>query len=138
MTSISRLLLCNTLAYRAYFTKKMKYTEYGPFKRYSTRVVSELTHKHYTRLERHAREKYSSLLQKFENYNRKKFYNIGPWVVPLEQVGHFSPAKNLVLYVDVLQSRKRVLVGQIFEFVKRILFLKTYSGDGLAPSSQTV
>jgi hypothetical protein len=29
-------------------------------------------------------------------------------------------------------------IDQIFEFVKLILFLKTYLGGGLAPSSQTV
>jgi hypothetical protein len=30
-------------------------------------------------LERSARDKHSSLLRKFVNYRRKKFYNIGPW-----------------------------------------------------------
>jgi hypothetical protein len=32
----------------------------------------------------------------------------------------------------------KILVGQIFEFVKLILFLKTYLWGGLAPSSQTL
>jgi hypothetical protein len=32
-----------------------------------------------TRLERLARDKNSSLLRKFVNYGREKFYNIGPW-----------------------------------------------------------
>ncbi len=36
------------------------------------------THK-LTRLERLGRDKPSSLLRKFVNYERKKFYNIGPW-----------------------------------------------------------
>ncbi len=31
----------------------------------------------------------------------------------------------------------RVPLGQSFEFVKFILFLKTYVGGGVAPSSQT-
>jgi hypothetical protein len=34
-----------------------------------------------TRLERHARDKYSSLLQKSVNYDRKKFYDTGPQLV---------------------------------------------------------
>jgi hypothetical protein len=34
------------------------------------------THKHLAGLER---DKRSSLLQKFVNYGRKKFYKIGPW-----------------------------------------------------------
>jgi hypothetical protein len=36
-----------------------------------------LTRKHSTRLERLAKEKDSNLLQRFINYGRKKFYNIG-------------------------------------------------------------
>jgi hypothetical protein len=35
--------------------------------------------KQYTRLERVARDKRSSLLRKFVIYDRKKIYNIGPW-----------------------------------------------------------
>jgi hypothetical protein len=31
----------------------------------------------YTRLERFTKDKHSSLVQKFVNYGRKKFYNIG-------------------------------------------------------------
>ncbi len=37
-----------------------------------------LAHKHYTRLERLARDKQCSLLRKYINYGRKKFYRIGP------------------------------------------------------------
>jgi hypothetical protein len=36
------------------------------------------TRKRYTRLERLARDKHSSLLRTLINYGRKKFYNIGP------------------------------------------------------------
>ncbi len=43
-----------------------------------TWVGSGLTCKHYTRLERLARHKHSSLLRKLVNYARKKFYSIGP------------------------------------------------------------
>jgi hypothetical protein len=38
-----------------------------------------ITHKHYTRLERLAKDKRSSLLQIFLTYGYKKFYNIVPW-----------------------------------------------------------
>ncbi len=38
-----------------------------------------LTYKHYTGLERIARDKHSSKLLTFVNYWLKKFYNIGPW-----------------------------------------------------------
>jgi hypothetical protein len=37
-----------------------------------------LTHKHVTRLERLTRDKHSSLLRKFVNYGRNKFYDTGP------------------------------------------------------------
>jgi hypothetical protein len=33
----------------------------------------------WTRLEKLARDKHSSLVQKFVNYEQKKFYDIGPW-----------------------------------------------------------
>ncbi len=39
---------------------------------------SSLASKYQTRLERSASDKNSSLLRKFVNYGRKKFYNIGP------------------------------------------------------------
>ncbi len=39
---------------------------------------SLFTHKHYTRLQRLARDKHSSLLRKSVNYDRKKFYSTGP------------------------------------------------------------
>ncbi len=42
-----------------------------------TQVSSGLTCKYYTWSERLASEKHSGLLQKFVNYGRKKFYNIG-------------------------------------------------------------
>jgi hypothetical protein len=43
-----------------------------------THVGSGLTHKHLTRLEKLSRGEHSSLLQKFVNYDSKKFHNIGP------------------------------------------------------------
>jgi hypothetical protein len=44
------------------------------------RVGSDLTHKHYTRLERLARYKESSLSYTCINYRHNKFYNIAIWV----------------------------------------------------------
>jgi hypothetical protein len=49
-------------------------------KRGETEIVSGLTHKHWTRLEKIASDKHSSLLRTFVNYEFKKFYNIGPWL----------------------------------------------------------
>jgi hypothetical protein len=46
-----------------------------PFQVLPSRVGSRLTHKHRTRLERLARDKHSSLLQTFLDYDRKKFCN---------------------------------------------------------------
>jgi hypothetical protein len=43
-----------------------------------TRVGSGLTHKHYTRLEKLARDKRSRLLQKFKNYGQKRFITLAP------------------------------------------------------------
>jgi hypothetical protein len=37
-------------------------------------------YKIHSRLEKLARGKHSSLLQKLINYGLKKFYNIGPWI----------------------------------------------------------
>ncbi len=39
---------------------------------------------------------------------------------------------------QMYEKKYRLRVGQIFEFVKLILFLKMFLGGGLAPSSQTV
>jgi hypothetical protein len=38
-----------------------------------------LTHKHLTKLETPAKNRYSSLLETFVNYSCKKFLNIPPW-----------------------------------------------------------
>ncbi len=48
-----------------------------------------------------------------------------------------SKKSNSSIYL-VADKKLRVRVGQIFEFIRLILFLKMYSGGGLAPSSQTV
>ncbi len=47
-------------------------------KRCSAELSFGLSRKHWTMLEKLARSKRSSLLRKFVNQGRKKFYNIGP------------------------------------------------------------
>ncbi len=48
-----------------------------PFRDSRLRVVDQTHQKHWTGLERLARDKHSRLLRKFINYGRKKFYNYG-------------------------------------------------------------
>jgi hypothetical protein len=57
-----------------------------------SRVFSGLTRKHYTKLERLARDKHSSLLRKYVNYGNKKFYSAGPRVEPLTGL-HYTRAE---------------------------------------------
>ncbi len=64
--------------------------------------------------------KHSSLVRKFVNYRRKKFYNIGPgWNRTLEHV---------------IISRELGPSSSNYDFVKFIIRL----GGGLSPSSHTV
>jgi hypothetical protein len=65
-------------------------SESGGPERCFTRLGSGLTYKHHTRLERLARDKHSSLLQKFVNYGHKKVYRIGPWYV----TGYVTEVRN--------------------------------------------
>jgi hypothetical protein len=51
----------------------------GASERFLNRVGPCFTYKHYTRLEKLARDKHTSLLQKFVACGRKKFYYIGSW-----------------------------------------------------------
>jgi hypothetical protein len=62
-----------------------------------TRVGSGLTHKHKTRLERLARNKYSSLSRKSVNYGRNKFYDTGP-------KGTFFDARSCFFQTDKKQN----------------------------------
>ncbi len=48
----------------------------GASERFFTQVGSGPTHKHLARLERLSSDKRSCFLQTFENYRRKKFYNL--------------------------------------------------------------
>ncbi len=52
------------------------YLSEAPFRNSTLGYAPYLTHKHYTRLERLARDKRSSLLRKLITCGRKKFYNI--------------------------------------------------------------
>jgi len=49
--------------------------------RFFNRVSSYFINKHWTKLERLARDKHSSLLRTFVNYDRKLFYNIEPRLI---------------------------------------------------------
>jgi hypothetical protein len=57
------------------------YQSETPFRSSTPGKAPGLAHKQWTRLERLARSKHSSLLQEFSTYSRKKFYNIGPWTL---------------------------------------------------------
>jgi hypothetical protein len=59
-------------------SKAKSSTKRGETERGSTWVGSGLAHKHYSRLERLARDKHSSLLRKSVHYGGKKFYSTGP------------------------------------------------------------
>ncbi len=59
---------------------------------------SSFTREHQTRLEKLARDKHSSLLQKFITYGRKKFYNIGNW--SFHQLAIFSAEIKIVTEVS--------------------------------------
>ncbi len=59
------------------FASKAGLPENGAPERSFTLVDSGLTWTHFTRLERLARVKHSSLSQTFVNYGLKKFYNVG-------------------------------------------------------------
>ncbi len=52
-----------------------------------TLVGSVLNRKHYTRLERLAKDKHSSLIQKSVSYGRKIFYSTGPRFVERKLLG---------------------------------------------------
>jgi hypothetical protein len=54
----------------------------GASERFFACIGSCLTNKHYTILERRARDKYSGLSRKFVTYGRKKFNNIWPCASP--------------------------------------------------------
>jgi hypothetical protein len=54
------------------------YSSEAPFRCSTPGSAPGLTHKYYTRQEKLARDKHSSLLQKSVNYGRKKFYGKGP------------------------------------------------------------
>jgi hypothetical protein len=74
--------------------------------------------------------------------NAKSLHKIFPAIIwtTLKSCKHASYKETLPVFVQSLRwsRQQRVQVGQIFEFVELILFLKTYFGGSLAPSIQTV
>ncbi len=65
--------------------KAAAYLNEAPFRCSTLGWAPDLAQKHYTRLERHATDKHSSLLQKSVYYGQKtvKCSNIGPWFDPM-------------------------------------------------------
>ncbi len=61
------------------FVGKARSLTRGESERFFNRAGSCFTNKHYTKLERLARDKRSSFVRTFIYYNQKKFNNIGPW-----------------------------------------------------------
>ncbi len=92
-------------------------------KRCSTWVGSNLTHKHWTRLEKLVRTKHSSLLRKFINYRWKRLYNSGPRVM-IHMRGSSKMLCTLhccciVMTFKVgLKNRKYVFLKRGFEVLK--------------------
>jgi hypothetical protein len=76
---------------------------------YSTR----LTHKHKTRLERLARDKHSSLLRRFINYDRKQFYNIGRMHL-LKKFCYINTTRATWVGSFSKFSKKKNVAGQVF------------------------
>ncbi len=66
-------------------------------KRLFTLLGSGNTHKHFTRLERPARYKHSSLFWTFVNYSCKRFFNVGP-----------RSCLNLICYLPTTWMNKTV------------------------------
>ncbi len=71
MASLSSLAYC-------LFSKAKCLPYSGAPERFFNRVASCFANRHQTKLERLAMDKHSSLLRKFVNCVRKKFFNIGP------------------------------------------------------------
>jgi hypothetical protein len=69
MTSLSSIVYC-------LFSKARSLSYSGAPERFFNRVGSCFRNRHQTRLERLAMPKHYSLLQKYVNYDCKKFYNI--------------------------------------------------------------
>ncbi len=71
--------------------------------------------KYQTRLERLARGKHSSLLQKLVYYGCKKFYNVGPW---------FQCYKTFLFVADSKDKYARVFVaGKRFQHRNNVIKL---------------
>jgi hypothetical protein len=75
-----------------------------------TQVGSGLTCKHQTRLDSLARDKHSSLIRKIVNYDRKKFYRIGPCMRPMLMKKH-SLVKHIYDNLKTLLERPFIIEG---------------------------
>ncbi len=115
----------------------------GAHEKCFTGVGSGLPHKHRARLERFIRDKHTSMLQTFVNYNWKRFYNIGPFTLK-----HFTAVIYSVPYLvrqllslpvscvlvqffqarpyptHIGESHKRLHLGRLQPFLPIIYFLE--------------
>jgi hypothetical protein len=85
---------CKHIVFKDQARKSGAYPSEAPFRSWSLGYAPGLPHKHKTRLERHARDKHSSLLRKSVNYGHEKFYSIGPRCRKVKNYFYFHP--NLI------------------------------------------
>ncbi len=98
-------------------SKAGAYPSEAPFRFFTLVWAPGLTNKYLTRLERFAKDKHSTLLRIFKNYDRKKFYNISPlWCLILQPVSSFFTTRAqflktffFVTYKDAIKARVFVL-----------------------------
>ncbi len=88
------------------------------------RVGSDLTRKHYTRLERLVGDKHSSLLRKFVNYDRKKFYDTVP---RSERKGIIGARGAIILALRMPKGEWDYFVGAA-TFCRMTFGILTWSG----------
>ncbi len=90
----------------------------GAPKRCFTWIGYGLTHKRWTRLERLARDKHSSLSQKNVNCGHKKFYNTGPGMFRNFYLVKFT--KIVKCSATTVTREKLVNIVESLEFYKNI------------------
>jgi len=120
----------------------VEYFSCGAFERCSTWVGSGLTCKHWTKLERLARDKHSSLLCKLANFGRKSFIKFVPLLTslllflhsfllwPRDREWHdiFKPLFEYKKYQLTLCNKSEIMVYdcQIFNIIYFWLFLTQF------------
>jgi hypothetical protein len=87
------------------------------------------TDKQYTRLERLAMDMHSSLIQKFVNYGRNFFFNIGPQIGERAQaIATFALcgfANPVNIYFVIISGKKLLFPVRIDHFRKHLLLINS-------------